>query len=70
MFNPKEETSIALAWISFPDLPVQFFIKEALFPIAPAIGKPLNVDKATNGQTRPSVARVRLRLISFVLQEL
>lgn len=31
MFNPKEETSIAIAWISFPSLPPNFFGKEAVF---------------------------------------
>ncbi|WMV51005.1 hypothetical protein MTR67_044390 [Solanum verrucosum] len=44
-FNPKEETSIALAWISFSSLSTQMFAREALFSLASAVGTPLQVDK-------------------------
>ncbi|KAK4731332.1 hypothetical protein R3W88_024320 [Solanum pinnatisectum] len=59
-FNPKEETSIALAWISFPNMSTQMFAHEALFSLASAVGTPLQVDKATTGKSKPSVARVKL----------
>lgn len=40
-FEPDVETTIGVAWISFPDLPPNFFAKEAIFSIAAAVGKPL-----------------------------
>lgn len=60
--NPKEETSKSVVWISFPDLPPNFFAKKSLLSIASAVGKPLAVDKATQDQTRPSAARVKVLL--------
>ncbi|KAG5614280.1 hypothetical protein H5410_014104 [Solanum commersonii] len=53
MFNPKEETSIAIAWISLPALLPIFFGNEAIFSLALAVGKPLQVDTATLNKTRP-----------------
>ncbi|XP_070012939.1 uncharacterized protein [Nicotiana sylvestris] len=61
-FNPKEETSKSVVWISFPDLPPNFFAKKSLLSIASDVGKPLTVDKATQDRTRPSVARVKVLL--------
>ncbi|KAH0669880.1 hypothetical protein KY289_024373 [Solanum tuberosum] len=62
MFNPEEETSTAVAWISFPSLPPNFFGKEAVFSLAVAVGKPLQVDMAMKNQTRPSCARVKVEV--------
>ncbi|KAH0706083.1 hypothetical protein KY285_010615 [Solanum tuberosum] len=62
MFNPEEETSTAIAWISFPSLPPNFFGKETIFSLAAAVGKPLQVDMATRNQTRPSCARVKVEV--------
>ncbi|KAG5628234.1 hypothetical protein H5410_013452 [Solanum commersonii] len=59
-FSPMEETSIAMAWISFPSLPCQYFARNALFSMALAVGQPLDVDRATNDKTRPSTARVKV----------
>jgi len=59
-FNPREETSRAVAWISLPDLPANFFAKKSLLSIASAVGKPLAIDKATQDRTRPSTARVKV----------
>ncbi|KAG5620172.1 hypothetical protein H5410_005390 [Solanum commersonii] len=53
------ETTTAIAWISFPTLPPNFFGKEAIFSLAAAVGKPLQVDMATQKKTRPSCARVK-----------
>ncbi|KAH0696829.1 hypothetical protein KY289_014311 [Solanum tuberosum] len=55
----EEETSMAIAWISFPALPPNIFGKEAVFTLAAAVGKPLQVDMATKNQTRPSCTRVK-----------
>uniref|UniRef100_M1CYI4 Uncharacterized protein n=1 Tax=Solanum tuberosum TaxID=4113 RepID=M1CYI4_SOLTU len=58
----EEETSQAIAWISFPDLLPTFFVKEALFTLAYAVGNPLQLDMATINKTRPSCARVKVQL--------
>ncbi|PHU18672.1 hypothetical protein BC332_14367 [Capsicum chinense] len=52
-----EETSVAMAWISFPTLPPHYFVKEALFSLASSVGKPLQVDLATKNKMPPSCAR-------------
>uniref|UniRef100_M1DHN1 DUF4283 domain-containing protein n=1 Tax=Solanum tuberosum TaxID=4113 RepID=M1DHN1_SOLTU len=62
MFDPEEETSIAIAWISFPVLPPNFFGKEAIFSLASAVGKPLQVGMAIQNKTRPSCARVKIEV--------
>ncbi|KAG5624686.1 hypothetical protein H5410_009904 [Solanum commersonii] len=36
-----------MAWISFPNLLPTYFVKEYLFSLAAAVGKPLNLDLAT-----------------------
>ncbi|XP_075099066.1 uncharacterized protein LOC142175954 [Nicotiana tabacum] len=61
-FNLKEETFMAVVWISFPGLPPNFFAKRSLLSIASAVGKALVVDKATQERTRPSAARVKVIL--------
>lgn len=61
-FDPDVETTIGLAWISLPDLPPNFFAKEAFFSIASAVGKPLTVDMATKNKTRPSCAKVKIKV--------
>ncbi|KAK4728571.1 hypothetical protein R3W88_021559 [Solanum pinnatisectum] len=61
-FEPDVETTIGIAWISFPDLPPNFFAKEVIFSIASAVGKPLTVDMATKNQTRPSCTRVKVEV--------
>lgn len=61
-FEPDVENTICIAWISFPDLPPNFFAKEAIFSIASAVGKPLTVDMATKNQTRPSCAKVKIEV--------
>ncbi|KAG5630589.1 hypothetical protein H5410_002306 [Solanum commersonii] len=61
-FNQAEEITIAIAWISFLGLPTNLFDKEYLFSLANAVGKPLVIDKATNNQTRPSCARIKVEV--------
>lgn len=59
IFKPEEETSIAVAWIPFPSLPLNFFCEEALFSLV-VVGKPLQVNIAMKNKTRPSCARVKV----------
>lgn len=62
LFDPEAETSIAIVWISFPSLPQNIFGKEAIFSLARAVGKPLQVGIATRNQTRPSYGRVKVEV--------
>ncbi|KAH0778711.1 hypothetical protein KY290_005138 [Solanum tuberosum] len=61
-FRVDEKMTQAMAWISFPSLKSTYFVKEALFSIASAIGKPLHLDQATINKTRPSCARVKVQV--------
>lgn len=61
-FNPKEETSRALAWLSLPGLPTSLFARKSLLSIASAVGRPIAIDKATQVRSRPSTARVKVEL--------
>lgn len=61
-FKIEEETTQAMAWISFPDLLPIFYVIEALFSLASEVGKPLPLDMATINKTRPSCARVKVQL--------
>lgn len=47
LFDPMEETSSVIAWISLLELLPNIFGKEAIFSLAKAVGKPLQVDMAT-----------------------
>ncbi|KAK4726526.1 hypothetical protein R3W88_031443 [Solanum pinnatisectum] len=62
LFDSEEETTFAIAWISFPSLPPIFFGKETVFSLAAAVGKPLQIDMATWNKTRPSCARVKVEV--------
>ncbi|KAK4343220.1 hypothetical protein RND71_039036 [Anisodus tanguticus] len=59
-FTPEEETSMAVIWLSFPNLPPNFYVPSILFSIASAVGKPIAIDAATLNKTRPSCARVKV----------
>ncbi|XP_060200614.1 uncharacterized protein LOC132628875 [Lycium barbarum] len=61
-FNPKEETSRAAVWISFPNLSTDLFAKKSLLSIASVVGKPITVDKVMQVRSIPSTARVRVIL--------
>ncbi|WMV08972.1 hypothetical protein MTR67_002357 [Solanum verrucosum] len=62
LFDPEEETSIAIVWISLPALPPNIFDRETIFSLAAAVGKPLQVDLATSNKTRQSCARVKVEV--------
>lgn len=59
-FKVNEETIKTLAWISFPNLLPTYFVKECLFSLASAVGKPMQLDLATINKIRPSCARVKV----------
>ncbi|KAG5602026.1 hypothetical protein H5410_033396 [Solanum commersonii] len=61
-FNAEEETTQAMAWISFPEIRPTFFVKESIFSLSSAVGKPLRLDVATINKTRPSCARVKVQV--------
>ncbi|KAG5623567.1 hypothetical protein H5410_008785 [Solanum commersonii] len=61
-YNPKEETTLAVVWISLPNLSPDLFVKKSLLSIASAVGKPIAIDKATQIKSRPSTARVKVIL--------
>uniref|UniRef100_M1B2P1 DUF4283 domain-containing protein n=1 Tax=Solanum tuberosum TaxID=4113 RepID=M1B2P1_SOLTU len=61
-FKVAEETTQAMAWISFPNLLPTFFVKEVLFSLASTVGKPLQLDMATINKTKPSCARVKVQV--------
>ncbi|WMV49322.1 hypothetical protein MTR67_042707 [Solanum verrucosum] len=62
LFNPEEETTTTIAWISFLALPPIFFGKDTIFSMAAAVGRPLQVDLETQNKTRPSCARVKVEV--------
>ena len=47
MFNPEEDTTTKIAWISFPSLSPNHFGEEVVFSLALEVGKPLLVDLST-----------------------
>lgn len=57
-FEANEETPLVLACISFPKLLSTFFVKECLFSLASAVGKPMALNMETVNKTRLSCARV------------
>ncbi|KAG5598535.1 hypothetical protein H5410_029905 [Solanum commersonii] len=61
-YNPKEETTLVVVWISLPNLSPDLFAKKSLLSIASAVGKQIAIDKATQIKSRPSTARVKVIL--------
>ncbi|KAG5591022.1 hypothetical protein H5410_041536 [Solanum commersonii] len=61
-FEVDEETTQAMAWISFPNLKPTFFMNESIFSLASTIGKPIQLDLATINKMRPSCARVKIQV--------
>ncbi|KAG5600910.1 hypothetical protein H5410_032280 [Solanum commersonii] len=61
-YNPKEETTLTVVWISLPNLSPDLFAKKSLLSIASAVGKPIAIDKVTQIKSRPSTARFKVIL--------
>nr|XP_009765570.1 PREDICTED: uncharacterized protein LOC104217118 [Nicotiana sylvestris] len=61
-FTPEEDSPLAPVWVLLPKLPFHLhtwhYIKQILSPV----GTPMYMDVATNGKTRPSMAKVRVEI--------
>ena len=58
-FRPSQNPfSTMFVWVRFPELPVKYFHKLALFDIAKLVGLPVKVDFATDSVSRARYARV------------
>ncbi|PKA62356.1 hypothetical protein AXF42_Ash009240 [Apostasia shenzhenica] len=55
-FRTRYESPLALIWIAFSGLPIEFW--GGLKSFASVFGKPIQLDKVTSDLTRPFVARV------------
>ncbi|WMV37273.1 hypothetical protein MTR67_030658 [Solanum verrucosum] len=61
-FQINEETTKALAWISFPNLLPTYFVKECLYSLASDVEEPVQIDLVTINRTKPSCARVKVQV--------
>nr|CCA65996.1 hypothetical protein [Beta vulgaris subsp. vulgaris] len=62
-FRPSQSVfDKIMVWIRFPELPLEYYDKEALFAIAGKVGKPIKVDYATDHMARGRYARVCIEL--------
>ncbi|XP_019160886.1 PREDICTED: uncharacterized protein LOC109157434 [Ipomoea nil] len=76
-FSPRNnKTEKLLAWVRFPDLPVEYFEERFLRKIARKIGRPIKIDSTTSLISKGSFARVCVELdiskpllSKFTLQE-
>lgn len=50
-FSIEEEITHAIVWISFSDLKPTCFVKDSIFLLAAAIGRPLHLDSVTINKT-------------------
>lgn len=58
-FRPSQNPfSTIIVWVRFPELPIEYFHKTALFEIAKFIGAPTKVYFATDSVSRGRYARV------------
>ena len=62
MFKIEEETTQAMAWISFLDFKPTFFVRESIFSLASEVGKPLQLDMAKIKKTIPSCVGVKVQV--------
>nr|XP_018632189.1 uncharacterized protein LOC108948042 [Nicotiana tomentosiformis] len=61
-FKPEEDLPIVPVWVNIPDLPFHLHTWHYVKQIAKEAGIPLEMDIATRGKTRPSMAKVRLEV--------
>jgi len=62
-FRPSQNPfSSMLVWVRFPELPVEYFNKLALFDIAKLVGVPTKVDSATDSISRARYARAYVEI--------
>ncbi|KAG5604513.1 hypothetical protein H5410_026005 [Solanum commersonii] len=61
-FKPEEDIPIAPVWVLLPGFPFYMHSWHYVKKIVSSIGIPLAMDVATNGRTRPSMAKVRVEI--------
>ncbi|XP_060203078.1 uncharacterized protein LOC132631524 [Lycium barbarum] len=61
-FKPEEDLPIAPVWVLLPKLPFHLHTWHYLKQIVSSVGTPLEMDMATKGRTRPSMAKVRVEI--------
>ncbi|XP_060212194.1 uncharacterized protein LOC132639792 [Lycium barbarum] len=61
-FKPVEDSPVVPVWVLLPELPYHLHAWYYLRQIVAPIGTPLSMDNATEGRTRPSVAKVRVEV--------
>lgn len=59
IFDPKEETTTEISWISFPSLPLNFFGEKLCYYSLQQL-ESFQVDLETQNKTRPSFVRVKV----------
>lgn len=61
-FGVDEETSNTITWVFSPNILPTYFVRESLFSLALAIGKPLHLETATLHKTWPNYVRVKVQI--------
>lgn len=61
-FSPSTDSPILPVWISFPGLPVNFYLEHLLRSIAGNVGKVLKIDPSTLNLSQTTAARVCVEL--------
>ncbi|XP_059295378.1 uncharacterized protein LOC132048698 [Lycium ferocissimum] len=61
-FKPEEDIPIAPVWVLLPKLPYHLHYWHYIKQIVQSIGTPLELDSATKGRTRPSMAKIRVEI--------
>ncbi|XP_019224832.1 PREDICTED: uncharacterized protein LOC109206467 [Nicotiana attenuata] len=61
-FKPEEDLPIAPVWVLLPGLPFHMHTWQYVKQVVGVVGTPLEMDLATRGRTRPSVAKVRVEI--------
>ncbi|OIT38805.1 hypothetical protein A4A49_00345 [Nicotiana attenuata] len=61
-FKPEEDLPIAPVWVLLPGLPFHKHTWNYVKQVVSTIGTPLEMDLATKGRTRPSMAKVRVEI--------
>ncbi|OIT36492.1 PREDICTED: uncharacterized protein LOC109241976 [Nicotiana attenuata] len=61
-FKPEEDMPIVLVWVNLPRLPFHLHTWHYVKQIVSDAGTPLEIDIATRGKNRPSMAKVRLEV--------
>ncbi|WMV09467.1 hypothetical protein MTR67_002852 [Solanum verrucosum] len=60
-FKPEADT-LAPVWINLPNLPWHYYEWAALCRIVSPIGNPIIMDKATQSKTRPTMAKLKVKI--------